>query len=54
MLESTQKSIKIDLDYYLYNHQLFRVVFLILCNLQNTKSQILPSKARPANLITDY
>ena len=54
MLESTQQIKKIDLDYYIFNHQWFRVVDIILCNLLNTNSQIFPSKVLPVNPITDY
>ena len=36
MLDSTQKVKEIDLDYYVINHQRFRVAYIILCNLQNT------------------
>ena len=36
MLDSTQKAKEIDLDYYVINHQRFRVAYIILYNLQNT------------------
>ena len=49
MLESAQQIKKIDLDYYVINHQWFRVAYIILCNLQNTNSQILPTKRLPGN-----
>ena len=54
MLELAQQTKKIDLNYHVINHQWFRVAYIILCNLQNTNSQILPVKAPPGNLITDY
>ena len=54
MLESTQQIRKIDLDYDVINHQWFRVVYIIFCNLQNTNSQILPTKTPPGNYLTDY
>ena len=53
MFESAQQIKKIDLDYYVINHQWFRVAYIILCNLQNTNSQILPTKTTPDNTITD-
>ena len=40
MMESAQQLEKIDSGYYLISHQWFRVVYTILCNLQNTNSQI--------------
>ena len=40
MMESAQQLKKIDSGYYLISHQWFRVVYTILCNLQNTNSQI--------------
>ena len=54
MLESEQQVKKIDLEYFVINHQWFRVTYIILCNLQNTNSQILPAKKPPGNCITDY
>ena len=45
MLESTQHTKKIDLNYYVINRQWFRVAYIILCNLQNINSQVLPTKA---------
>ena len=54
MFESTQQIRKINLDYYVINYQLFRVAYIILYNLQNMNSQILPTKILPANPITDY
>ena len=54
MLESTQQIKKIDLDYYVINHQWFRVAYIILCNLKNTNSDIFPAKVLPASPITDY
>ena len=53
-LESTQKIKAIDLDYYVINHQWFRVVYIILRNLQSTDSHILLTKRLSANPITDY
>ena len=50
--QSAQQTKKIDLNYYETNCQLFRVAYVILCNLQNTKLQILPAKT-PGNLNTD-
>ena len=41
MLESAQQTNKIDLNYYVINHQWFKVAYIILCNLQNTYLQIL-------------
>ena len=37
MLESAQQIKKIDFDYYIVNQQGFRVTYIILCNLQNSK-----------------
>ena len=54
MLESTQQNKKIGLDYYIINHQWFSVAYIILCNLQNTIFQILPTKTLPANPIINY
>ena len=54
MLELTQQIKRIDLDYYVINHQWFRVAYIILCNLQNMNSQNLPTKTPPGNPITDY
>ena len=54
MLELAQHVKKIDLGYYVINHQQFRVAYIILCNLQNTNSQILPTETPPGNPITDY
>ena len=54
MLESAQQINKTDLDYYVTNHQWFRVAYIILCNLQNTNSQILLTKTPLVNPITDY
>ena len=54
MLESAQQIKKIDLDYYVFNHQWFRVTNIVLRNLQNTNSMILPTKTPPGNPITDY
>ena len=51
MLESTQQIKKINLDYCVINYQWFRVAYIILCKLQNTNSQILPTKTRPGNRI---
>ena len=50
MLKWIQQIKKIDLDYYVINYQWFRVVYIILCNLQNTNPHILPTKILPANL----
>ena len=54
MFESAQQIKKIHLDDYVFNHQWFRVTNIILCNLQNTNSMILPTKTPPGNPITDY
>ena len=54
MLELAQKIKKIDLDNYVINHQSFRVAYIMLCNLQNTNSQILLTKTPPGNPVTDY
>ena len=54
MFESAQQIKKIDLDDYVFNHQSFRVTNIVLCNLQNTNSMILPTKTTPNNPITDY
>ena len=54
MLEFAQEPKKIDLNYYVTNHQCFSLVYIILCNLQNTNLPILSTKATPGNLITDY
>ena len=54
MFELAQQIKKIDLDYYVINHQSFRVAYIILCNLQNTNSQILLTKTPPGNPTTDY
>ena len=54
MLELAQQIKKIDLDYYVINHQRFRAAYTIFCNLQKTNSQILPTKTPPGIPITDY
>ena len=54
MLESAQQIKKIDLDYYVFNYQWFRVTNIVLDNFQKTNSMILPPKAPPVNPITDY
>ena len=54
MLESAQQIKEIDLDYYVINHQWFRVAYIILCNLQNTNLQILLTKTPTDNPIIDY
>ena len=54
MLESTQHTKKIALTYDVINRQWFRVAYIILCNLQNINSQILPTKTPPGSFITDY
>ena len=54
MLESAQQINNIDLDYYVIYHQQFKVACIILCNFQNTNSQILPTKTLPDNPGTDY
>ena len=54
MLESTQQVKKINSDYYVISHLWFRVAFVILCNLQNTNSQIFSTKTPPGKPITDY
>ena len=54
MIESAQQIKKIDLDDYVFNHQWFRGTYIILRNLQNTNSMILPTKTPPGSPITDY
>ena len=54
MLESADQTKKIDLIYHVINHQWFRVANIILCSLQNTNLEILPTKTLPNNFITDY
>ena len=54
MLESAEQTKKIDLNCYLVNHQWLRVVYIILCSMQNTNLQILPKKTLPGGLITDF
>ena len=54
MLESAHQTRKIYLIYYLINHQWLGMAYIIFFNLQNTNSQILPTKTSPGNLITDY
>ena len=54
MLESAQKFKKIDSDYYVISHQLFRVAYIILRNLQNTTLQIFPTKIPYGNPVNDY
>ena len=54
MFESAQQTKKIDLNYYVINHQGFRVAYIILRNFQNTNPQILPTKKTPGNLNNDY
>ena len=46
MLGSEKKPKKIDLNYYVINNQLFRVAYIISCNLHNTNFQILSTKIR--------
>ena len=54
MLESAQQIKKIDLNDYVFNHQWFRVTYIILRDLQNTNSMILPTNTPPGNPITEY
>ena len=54
MLESAQQLKKINSDYYVMSHLWFRAAYIILCNLQNTISEIFTTKAPPGNPITDY
>ena len=54
MLKPAQQTKKINLNYFVINHQSFRLAYIILCNLQNSKSQILPTQIAPGNLITNY
>ena len=54
MLDSVQQIKNIDLDYCVINHQWFRVTYVIFGDLQNTNSQILPTKAPSGNPVTDY
>ena len=51
MLESAQQTRKIDLNYYVINHQWFRVTYIILCNLQNKNWLILPTETPPGYLV---
>ena len=53
MLELAQQTKKINLDYYVINHQWFRMTYVILYNLQSTNSEILLTKASSGNLIND-
>ena len=54
MLELAQQIKKTDSDDYVFNHQWFRITYIILRNLHNTNSIILPTKTSPGNPITDY
>ena len=54
MLELAQQIKKTDSDDYVFNHQWFRITYIILRNLHNTNSIILPKKTPPGNPITDY
>ena len=54
MLELAQQIKKTDSDDYVFNHQWFRITYIILRNLHNTNSIILPTKTPPGNPITDY
>ena len=54
MLDSAQQIKKIDLDRYVFNHQLFKVTNIILHNSQNTNLMISPTKTAPGNSTTDY
>ena len=53
MLESAKQIKKINLDYYVINHQWFRVALIIFCNLHNTNLQILSIEKPLGNPITD-
>ena len=53
MLESAQQIKKIELDDYVFDHQWFRVTNIVLHNLQNTNSTILPTKTPPGNPTND-
>ena len=53
MAESVQQNKKIDLNYYVINHQRFTAAYIILCNLQKISLQILPTKTPSGNNITD-
>ena len=54
MLELAQQIKKTDSDDYVFNHQWFRITYIILRNLHNTNSIILPTKTPPGNPNTDY
>ena len=54
MLELAQQIKKTDSDDYVFNHQWFRITYIILRNLHNTNSMILPTKTPPGNPFTDY
>ena len=56
MFKSAQQTKKliIDLNYYVINHQWFRVAYIILCDFQNKKFQILPAKTPHGNVLADY
>ena len=44
----------LGLNYFVINHQWFRVACIMLRNLQNTNSQVLPIKTPTVNPITDW
>ena len=54
MLELAQQIKKTDSDDYVFNHQWFRITYIILRNLHNTNSMILPTKTPSGNPITYY
>ena len=51
MLESAQQTKKIDLNYYVINHQWFMVTSVILCNLKSKNWVIFPTKTPPGYLV---
>ena len=51
MLESAQQTKKIDLNYYVINHQWFMVTSVILRNLKSKNWLIFPTKTPPGYLV---
>ena len=54
MPKSTQQIKKIDLNYYVTDHQWFMFAFITLCNFQKINSHNLLTKILPAKPMTDY